>query len=310
MKSSNPHPATVGNLEPVCEAGPSDKYPEDSVHWGYEDLNPSDSSSSCMTTKELQQYWRAEKQRLRPIKLLFEIPLARTIDQTLTKYVVYQIVVIRSGSYDSQRVSVERRYSDFARFHHQLLQNFNEELEDVKLPRKFLTGNFNPDCILERRLALQDYLGQLYAIRCVRQCRQFLDFFTEPEQIRAYGLLRSGQFQMALELLHVVLDLQEKLAQWYNPVQLVPTQCALAVCHRDLDEQVIAFAMGQRALPAVRRYGIRRYRGPLLAMLVDLGYQLGRPVAQLQEELTQVKDAERGQVSFRSLKEVVVQEFI
>ena len=47
-----------------------------------------DSSSSCMTTKELQQYWRAEKQRLRPIKLLFEIPLARTIDQTLSKYVV------------------------------------------------------------------------------------------------------------------------------------------------------------------------------------------------------------------------------
>lgn len=263
-----------------------------------------------MTTKELQQHWRAEKQRLRPVKLLFEIPLARTIEHTLSKYVVYQIVVYRSGSYDSQRMSVERRYSDFARFHQKLNENFNEEIEEVRLPRKLLTGNFNPEQILERRLALQDYLAQLHSLRCVRQSRLFMDFFTETEQKHAYGLLRAGQFRMALELLQVVLELQEKLAEWNSPVLLVPTQCALTVCHRDLEEREAAFAMAQRALPAVKRYGIKRYRGPLLSLLVDLGYQLGKPVAQLQEELTQQKDSERGLVSFCSLKEVVVQEFI
>ncbi|KAK6317929.1 hypothetical protein J4Q44_G00112200 [Coregonus suidteri] len=266
-------------------------------------------SSSCMTTKELQQHWRAVKHRLKPVKLLFEIPSARTIVQHLSKYVVYQIVVIRSGSYDSKRVSVERRYSDFVHLHQQLLEDFSEELEEVILPRKLLTGNFNPENIWERRLALRDYLAQLYAVRCVRHSRHFLDFFTEPEQRRAHGLLRAGQFGPAVALLETVLELQEKMGGWQSPVLLVPTLCALTVCQRDLEEPESAFTMGQRALPTVRRYGLKRYRGPLLEMMVDLGYQLGQPVAQLQEELVQVRDAERGLVSFRSLKELVVQEF-
>lgn len=222
---------------------------------------------------------------------------------------MYQIVLIRSGSYDSKRVSVERRYSDFVHLHQQLLEEFSEELEEVILPRKVLTGNFNPETIWERRLALRDYLAQLYAVRCVRHSRHFLDFFTEPEQRRAHGLLRAGQFGPAVALLETVLELQDKMGGWQSPVLLVPTLCALTVCQRDLEEPETAFTMGQRALPTVRRYGLKRYRGPLLEMMVDLGYQLGRPVAQLQEELVQVRDAERGLVSFCSLKELVVQEF-
>lgn len=89
----------------------------------------------------------------------------------------------------------------------------------------------------------------------------------------------------------------------------MPTLSALAVCYRDLDEPEQAFAAAQRALPAVRRYRMKHYRAALLDLLVDVGYQLGRPVAQLQEELTVLRDAERGEVSSRSLKELVVQEF-
>ncbi|XP_071760819.2 sorting nexin-20 [Centroberyx gerrardi] len=265
---------------------------------------------SCLTTKELQQNLRAVKRRTRPVRLLFEIPSTRIIEQTLSKYVVYQVVVIRSGSFDSRRVSVERRYSDFSRFHQQLLEEFSEELEEVTLPRKLLTGNFSPESISERRLALQDYLAKLYAIRCIRYSRHFPEFFTEQEQRRAHGLLRAGQFTPALELLQTVLDIQEKLAPWQSPVLLVPTLCALAVCHRDLNDAEQAFATAHKAVPTVRRYGLKNYRAPLLELLVDLGYQLGRPVAQLQEELTLLRDAERGLVSFRSLKELVVQKFI
>uniref|UniRef100_A0AAY5K8N9 PX domain-containing protein n=1 Tax=Esox lucius TaxID=8010 RepID=A0AAY5K8N9_ESOLU len=266
-------------------------------------------SSSCMTTKELQQHWRAVKQRLKPVKLLFEIPSSRIVEQLHSKYVVYRIVVIRSGSYDSHRVSVERRYSDFVRLHQQLIEDFSEELEEVTLPRKFLTGNFHPENIWERRLALRDYLAQLYNVRCARHSGHFLDFFTDPEQRQAHSLLRAGQFEPAVVLLEKVLELQEKLGGWQSPALLVPTLCALTVCHRDLEQPEEAFTAGHKALPVVRRYGLKRYRGPLLEMMVDLGYHLGRPVAQLQEELVQVKDKERGLVSFFSLKELVVQEF-
>ncbi|XP_034031638.1 sorting nexin-20 [Thalassophryne amazonica] len=265
---------------------------------------------SSLTTKELQQNWRAVKQRDRPIRLLFEIPSARIVINMLSKYVVYEIVVMRSGSFDSKRVSVERRFSDFSHFHQLLLAEFNEEIEEVVLPPKRLTGNFNPEHISERRLALQDYLAKLYAVRCVRYSCHFPKFFTEQEQRRAHVLLRSGQFKLALEQLQNILEIQEKLAPWQSATFLVPTLCALAVCYRDLEEPEQAFAVAQRALPPVRRYALKTYRAPLLELLVDLGYQLGRPVAQLQEELTVVRDAERGVMASRSLKELVVQEFI
>ncbi|KAM4618473.1 sorting nexin-20 [Polymixia lowei] len=280
-------------------------------HTGKPDETPvPESGPSCLTTKELQQNLRAVKQRNRSVRLLFEIPSSRIIEQVFSKYVVYQIVVIRSGSYDCRRVSIERRYSDFANFHQKLLEEFNEELEEIILPRKLLTGNFSADSISERRLALQDYLAKLYAVRCVRYSRVFPEFFTEQEQRRAYSLLRAGQFKLALELLQTILELQEKLAPWQSPVLLVPTLSALAVCHRDLEQPEEAFTAAQKALPPVRRYGLKCYRAPLLELTVDLGYQLGRPVSQLQEELTVFRDAERGLVSSRSLKELVVQEFI
>ncbi|XP_005753356.1 sorting nexin-20 [Pundamilia nyererei] len=266
--------------------------------------------SSSLTTKELQQNWRAVKQRERPVRLLFEIPSTRIVEHVLHKYVLYQVVVMRSGSFDSRRVSVERRYSDFSRFHHKLLEEFDEELEEVQLPRKMLSGNFSPESIGERRLALQDYLAKLYATRCVRHSPCFSAFFTEQEQQRAHGLLRAGQFRPAAELLQTVLDIQEKLLPWQKPTLLVPALAALAVCYRDLDEPERAFSAAQRVLPPVRRYGLTRYRAPLLELLVDLGYQLGRPVAQLQDELTALRDAERGEASSHSLKEVVIQEFL
>ncbi|XP_074534056.1 sorting nexin-20 [Halichoeres trimaculatus] len=267
-------------------------------------------SGSSQTTAELQQNLRAMKRRQRPVRLLFEIPKSRIIEDPLSKHVVYEVVVMRSGSFDSRRVSVERRYSDFLHLHHRLTEQFQEELEDVVLPRKHLTGNFTAELISERRVALQDYLAHLYGVRCVRHSPLFSDFFTDQEQRRAHGLLRAGQFSAAVEQLQVVLEIQEKLLPWQRPALIVPTLSALAVCHRDLEEPEKAFAAAHRALPPVRRYGLKDHRAGLLELLLDVGYQLGRPVAQVQEELTALRDAERGEVSLRSLKEIVVQEFL
>lgn len=216
---------------------------------------------------------------------------------------------MRSGSFESRRVSVERRYSHFLHLHQQLLEEFGEELEEVSLPRKHLTGNFSADIIAERRLSLQDYLARVYATRCVRHSPAFAAFFTEREQKRAHTLLRAGQFRQALLQLQAVLEIQEKLLPWQKPTLVVPTLAAMAVCFRDLEEPEEAFAAAHRALPPVRRYRVKPYRAALLELLVDLGYQLGKPVAQLQEEMTRLRDAERGEVSSHSLKEIVVRQF-
>ncbi|KAJ8343291.1 hypothetical protein SKAU_G00306200 [Synaphobranchus kaupii] len=285
--------------------------PPHSHQQGHEDTatnGRSVSPSSAMTTREQQEYWHGVKSERRLVKLLFEIHSTRTVENALCRYVVYQIVVIKSGSYDSKRVSIERRYSDFERLHLQLLQDFSEELEDTALPRKRLTGNFAEENIAERCVAFKEYLAQLYAVRVVRHSAPFQGFFTEPELRTAHGCLCGGQYGRALDLLLPALDLQEKLTQ-HRPALMLPTICAVMVCQRDLDDRVAAFSTGQRALPMVRRYGARKYRCPLLALMVDLGFQLGHPVAVLQEELCRVKDAQRGPVSMLSLKELVVQEF-
>lgn len=237
---------------------------------------------------------------------LVNVKHAVTVESSLQ---VYEIVVMRSGSFESRRVSVERRYSDFVHFHQKLLEEFKEELEDVSLPRKHLTGNLSPEIISERRLSLQDYLARVYAARCVRYSPSFAAFFTEPEQKRAHTLLRAGQFQQALLQLQTVLEIQEKLLPWQKATLIVPTLAAMAVCFRDLEEPEEAFAAAHRALPPVRRYGMNSYRAALLELLVDLGYQLGKPVAQLQDEMTRLRDAERGEMSSRSLKEIVVRQF-
>lgn len=217
-------------------------------------------------------------------------------------------MVIRSGSYDRERVAIERRYSDFLHLHQQLLQDFSEELEEVALPRKKLVGNFSEENIAERRVALCDYLTQLYARRYIRRSPAFIAFFTHPELKIGYNLLRGGRFSQALEVLQSALVLQEKLTT-HDRALPVPTLCALLVCQRDLEEFQSAFQTGLRALPAVRRYGLTRYRAPLLEAMVDLGYKLENPVAQLQDELIKVQNSPHGPASPVSLKELVVQEF-
>lgn len=222
---------------------------------------------------------------------------------------VYDVVVMRSGSFESRRVSVERRYTDFLHLHQKLQEEFEEELEDVVLPRKHLTGNLSAEIMWERRRSLQEYLTRLNAIRCVRYAPVFAAFFSEQEQRRAHTFLRAGQFQQALVQLQNILEVQEKLLPWQKPTLVVPALAAMAVCFRDLEEPEQAFAAAHRALPPVRRYQMKPYRAALLELLVDLGYQLGRPVARLQEEMLLLRDAERGEVSSRSLKELVVQQF-
>ncbi|XP_033934461.1 sorting nexin-20 isoform X3 [Pseudochaenichthys georgianus] len=166
------------------------------------------SAASALTTKQLQQKLSSEKKSEHPVLLLFEIPSTRVVENQLSKYVVYEVVVMLSGSFDSSRVSVERRYSDFLRLQRLLLQEFDSTLEDVSPPPKLLSGNFCAAVLLQRRLALQDYLAKLFSTRCVRYSPLFAAFFTDAEQRGALVLLRGGQFSPALRQLEDVLALQ------------------------------------------------------------------------------------------------------
>ncbi|NXS09925.1 SNX20 protein, partial [Neodrepanis coruscans] len=149
-----------------------------------DDLRDSSSTlspHSSMTTKELQEYWRNEKRQCRQVKLLFEIPSTRIVEHHLSKYVMYKIIILQTGSFDSNKSVIERRYSDFEKLHRNLLEEFSEEMEDVTFPKKTLTGNFTEEIINERKLAFKDYLRLLYSMKYIRRSKKFIDFLTRPE---------------------------------------------------------------------------------------------------------------------------------
>ncbi|XP_025708150.1 sorting nexin-20 isoform X1 [Callorhinus ursinus] len=272
------------------------------------DAHGGPSPNSSMTTGELQEYWRKEKRCWRRVKLLFEVASARIEERKVSKFVMYQIVIIQTGSFDSNKAVLERRYSDFEMLQKSLLKTFREEIEDIVFPKKHLMGNFSEEMISERKLAFQEYLSLLYAIRCVRRSREFIDFLTRPELREAFGCLRGGQYSRALDILVRVVPLQEKLTA-HCPVMVVPALCAMLVCHRDLERPAEAFAAGERALQCLQAREGHRYYAPLLDAMLRLAYALGKDFVSLQEKLQESQLRKPSPWGF-TLKELTVREYL
>ncbi|XP_064016431.1 sorting nexin-20 [Pogoniulus pusillus] len=273
-----------------------------------QDSNACLGPNSSMTTKELQEYWRNEKRQCRQVKLLFEIPSTRIVEHHLAKYVMYKIIILQTGSFDSNKSVIERRYSDFEKLHRNLLEEFSEEMEDLTFPKKTLTGNFTEEIINERKLAFKDYLRLLYSMKYIRRSKQFLDFLTRPELREAYGCLRGGQYTRALQILSQVVGLQERLTRG-NPISVVPTLCAIVVCYKDLDNPASAFEYGERALSRLQVHTSHRYYIPLLETMIALAYELGKDFLSLQEKLEEWK-AKKDPVRVFTLKELAVREYV
>ncbi|XP_073515460.1 sorting nexin-20 isoform X2 [Phyllobates terribilis] len=277
--------------------------------------NPSGSRSTrhhhLMTTRELQLYWKEEKYKGKPVKLLFQIQSTRIAEDFLSKFVMYQIVIIKTGSFDGKKVFIERRYSDFERLHRNLLKNFKEEMEDVLFPKKLLMGNLTEEMIRKRMMALKDYLGEIYAIRCVRKSQKFIEFFIEPELEEGYCCIRGGEYSAAMRIFQQVTYLQEKLVE-HCPTLMVPSLCALVVCHRDMNESEMAYEVGMKAVELLEKHTTHRYYMPLLDTLVSLAFKIGKEYMALREKLqiNEMKVRRTFDYEIPTLKELVVQEYV
>ncbi|KAE8608045.1 hypothetical protein XENTR_v10011380 [Xenopus tropicalis] len=262
-----------------------------------------------MTTRELQMYWKKEKHSSKPDTLLFEIQSARIAEDFLSKFVVYQIVIIRTGSFDENNVFIERRYSDFEKLHRTLLKEFKEEMEDVVFPKKVLIGNFTTDMISKRMLCLKNYLDELYAIKYIRWSKIYIDFFLDPELDEGYSCLRGGQYKKATEIFQQIVCLQEKLIQ-HCSILIVPPLCALVVCHKDLEDLQKAYEVGIHALTLVEKHPGHKYYIPLLETLISLAYKLGKDFLSLREkfDIGKSRMMKGLEIEMFTLKEVAVRE--
>lgn len=266
------------------------------------------SAHSGMTTRELQEYWRGEKGARKPVRLLFDIASARIEEGTLSRFVMYQVVVIQTGSFDSAKAVLERRYSDFQALHRGLRRAFPEETEDVAFPPRQLLGNLAPALVAARARALGEFLRQAYGLRCARRSPELRAFLTRPELRAAFGCLRAGQYARALDALGRALPLLERLTG-HCPAAAVPALCAALLCHRALERPLEAFAAGERALERLRAREGHRYYAPLLDAMVPLAYALGRDYVSLQRRLEDCQLRRPGPRGL-TLKELAVREYL
>ncbi|KAK2491242.1 hypothetical protein MC885_007209 [Smutsia gigantea] len=185
--ASPEHPGSPGWTGPMA-TGPECPHPGPEGHLEAQD---SPSPHLSMTTWELQEYWRKERGCWTHVKLLFEITSACMEERKVSKFVMYQIVLIQTGSFESNKAILERCYSDFEMLQKSLQKAFREETEEVAFPKKHLMGNFTEEMISERKPAFRKYLRPLYSIRCIRRSREFIDFLTRPELKEAFSCLRA-----------------------------------------------------------------------------------------------------------------------
>ncbi|XP_078066384.1 sorting nexin-20 isoform X2 [Mustelus asterias] len=264
---------------------------------------------ATLTTKQLLQYWNAVNKKVKPIRLLFEIPETRTVEDQGSKYVMYKVVVIKSGTYDSSQAYVERRYSDFEKLHKNILKSFKEEIEEITFPKKIMARNFVQEKITERKLAFIDYLQQLYAIKDIRESDEFIEFFFLPEVQEGYSCLRSGQYTRALNCLLNVLSLQEKLCMRYDD-RPVLTLSAISVCCRDLGNIEDAYQFCEKSGIILHNQSRHKYLIPLLKVQITLGNDLGKNMRDLRQKVIELEELHGCQGNLPSLKELVVQEYI
>ncbi|XP_072926723.1 sorting nexin-20 [Hemitrygon akajei] len=311
LSLSNEHSATIcGDKDKsVTVAGGTDTQVQ--RHNPMERVSPPNKAvpETMLTTKQLFQYWNAVNKKVKPIRLLFDIPETRTVKDQWSKHVVYKVVVIKSGTYDGSQSYIERRYSDFEKLHKNILKNFKEEVEEITFPKKIVSGNFQPEKITERKLAFRDYLAQLYAIKDIRFSDEFIEFFFLHEVQEGYGFLRSGQYTRALNSLMNVLSLQEKLCMHHHD-RLVLTLSAIGVCCRDLNDIDGAYEFCEKAGLILHKNYCHKYYFPLIKVQIMLGNELGKNMQHLQNSLIKLEELHGSQNNLPSLKELVVQEFI
>ncbi|XP_017341817.1 sorting nexin-21 [Ictalurus punctatus] len=203
---------------------------------GSTDISPTGPTlkGSSMLTRQLQESWRNLRTRCVLEKLLFEVTDASVVHEANSKYVLYTIHLIQSGTFDNTPAIIARRYTDFERLHHVLRRQHREAMEGVHFPRKKLRRNFAAETIGKRSRAFEQYLSHLHSLAEVRASPAFLEFFYLGELRNGQMLVRSGRSEEALDTLVNALRLQEKLDSPHKTHRLF-TLSAVASCYQELE---------------------------------------------------------------------------
>ncbi|KAM9342735.1 LOW QUALITY PROTEIN: sorting nexin-21 [Pholidichthys leucotaenia] len=220
-------------------------------------VSPVGPSPSSLLTRQLQESWRnlrglggessVPSMRKQVTSLLFEVTDASVVHDGSSKYVLYTIHVIESGSSDKTPAIINRRYSHFQRLHATLRCNHGDLVERVCFPRKRLHRNYTAETIAKRSRAFEQYLSHLCSLPALRGTLCVRQFFYLTDLQTGQMLIRVGRYQEALGPLQNAKRLQQKLGwtsfhdnqtQTPNPVcsHWFFTLLGLSCCFQEVDQ--------------------------------------------------------------------------
>ncbi|XP_076133233.1 sorting nexin-21 [Alosa pseudoharengus] len=297
---------------------------------------------SSMLTRQLQESWRSLKTRSMPERLVFEVTDASVVQEGSSKYVLYTIQVLQSGSFDKTPALITRRYSDFERLHARLRRRHGDEMEGLCFPRKKLRKNFAAETIAKRSRAFEQYLSHLHSLAGLRRSPVFLEFFYLGDLRAGQMLMRVGRYQDALGALINALRLQEKLGcqqmlqqhqqqqqqqqhQQNSPqgVHWLFNLCSLVSCFQDLEQLEEAqehcdralrdIAPSQEALQQQQQQQQLQFHPlliPLLQYNVRLSWKISKDKRQWEALLQEIQDLGVDVGNQPNLKEYLIKEVL
>lgn len=175
---------------------------------------------------------------------------------------------------DKDKVSVERRYSDFRALYKSLKKDLPTILKDINFPKRVLgqKSNLDPELIESRRVEFQAFLQTIYQHYEVRQHPAFREFFYLPGLREATDFLIGGELNNSLELLLNSLHLQVKLCDKVREV--IATLAAVLVVLEAQDNLEDAEHYAMAALDLAQDDYLCSYVIPLLDTAVKLRQKL------------------------------------
>ncbi|XP_065105935.2 sorting nexin-21 [Paramisgurnus dabryanus] len=279
---------------------------------------------SNIITRQLQENWRASRTRIIPEKLLFEVTDASVVHDTNSKYVLYTLHVIHSGTFDKTPAVITRRYSDFERLHSRLRRRHGDEMDAVYFPRKKLRKNFVAETIAKRSRAFEQYLSHLRSLPEIRSTPTFLEFFYLGDLRAGQMLMRVGRHQEALGSLLNALRLQEKLGchqllqqNHFQRVHWFFTLSALVICFQEAEQLNEAQEHCDRALQdlapspeALQQHQLHPLLIPLLQANVRLSWKISKDKRRWEALLQEIQDHGIDVGNQPNLKEYLINEII
>ena len=190
---------------------------------------------------------------------------------------------------DKDKVSLEKRYSDFAALYRALRKDFPTLLRDINFPGKVLgqKSNLNPELIESRRMVFQTFLQTVYQHKVVRQHTAFREFFYLPGLREATDNLIGGELCKALEPLLNSLHLQVKLCD--KTREVIATLAAIVVVLEAQDNLEEAQRYAMAALELSQEDYLCSYVIPLLDTASKLRQKLQMDKKTIDSHLSRVQ---------------------